>query len=130
MKLKKLILSGAVATFAMAVSITAYAAATDYFYQEKVVLPAGDGTISLTDVDKNHLPEGVSFQDEIHLDSEGGISFNNVDKDALPEGLIFQEKINSEGALSFDNVDEDSMAAGVYFQEEINLGSENGIPLK
>lgn len=77
---KKLFVGAAVMALALSTAAVAYAASpqngdslSGAQYQKSISINGEEG-FSFDNVDKNDLPEGVFYQDEISMDVEGGIA--------------------------------------------------------
>ena len=63
-------------------------------YQEENM--SGEGALTLDGFDKNNLPEGVQYTDEVSMSTEGGLSFDEIDKNNLPDGVEYMDEISVE----------------------------------
>lgn len=93
MRSKKMIVGISAMALAVATATTAFAAsATDSNYKDKISLGAENASVF---EEKDNLPEGVVYQDEISFGAEGTENASIFEeKDNLPEGVVYQADIN------------------------------------
>lgn len=100
--MKRKIIAGAVAmALTLTTGITVYAASTpkenestNNEVHQNEILKDDMGSIPFDNIDKNNLPDGVTYEDEISMNGEGSISFDNIDKDDLPDGITYKDEIS------------------------------------
>lgn len=78
MKRKKLITGAIIMALTLTTGVAAYAATDsqekEIAYQKEISMSSEDA-LSLEDIDKNNLPEGVHYTDEISVTDESATSF-------------------------------------------------------